>query len=348
MMSYSYDCEAGAARRRTFGLRLVPGGAGLLGLLLLGATPTYASPVKAAHGHKGHAMHTAVTQPGAGEVDASPIVARMGDVALHAHAVEKLVAGLSPADRAALAKDPKILTRVLAGALANRFLLNEALGKHWEEQPAVAAALERLRDNAIIQSYLASVAAAPTDFPTEADIETAYEVNKSALVAPVQYDVAQIFVASKDGADQETESKAREKILSLARQLRQAGANFAAIARANSEAKTTAARGGEIGWLSEAQLRPEIKAHVLGLKKGGVSEPIRLDDGWQILKLLDVKPAGTVTLDQVREALKQRLRQQRASELQRAYIGALIKANPISIDADALKNIGGASGEATR
>lgn len=321
-----------------------------LAAALLMSTSVFGAPSKLAHARRGHATHTATAQPGAqpSAADSTPIVARMGDISIHADQVQKLIANLSSTDRSAITKDPKVLARVLGGILANRFLLNEAVGKHWEEQPEVAAALARLRDNAIIQSYLESVAMPPADFPTEADIEAAYDANKAALVAPPQYDVAQIFVAAKDGADQATEDKAREKILAIARQLRQPGADFAAIAQTNSEAKTTAAHGGEIGWLSEAQLRPDIKAHVLSLKKGEVSEPVRLDDGWQILKLVDSRPAGTLTLDQVRGALKQRLRQQRAAELQRAYIAALIKANPISVDAAGLKSLVGTAGEASQ
>ncbi|MEW6438538.1 MAG: peptidylprolyl isomerase [Pseudomonadota bacterium] len=325
-------------------------GCAALAAALLTSTYAFAAPGKLAHAHRGHLTHTAVAQPEAqpAAADSSPVVARMGNVALHADEVQKLVASLGAADRSAIASDPKVLARVLSGMIANRFLLDEALAKHWQDQPAVAAALVRMRDNAIVQSYLESVAVPSEDFPSEADIEAAYNANKAALVSPPGYDVAQIFIAAKDGADQATEDKAREKILAIAHQLRQPGSDFAAIARANSESKATAPRGGEIGWLTEAQMRPDIKPHILGLAKGQVTEPLRLDDGWQILKLLDSRPAGTLTLDQVRGALKQRLRQQRAAELQRAYIAALLKANPISVNPTELKNLVGATGEAAQ
>ncbi len=326
--------------------------------LTLVLNPALAAPAKPMH-HR-HPIHTAVARPQTNPADTSPaadtsptadtspVVARMGRVVLHADKAQNVVANLPAADRAALARDPKILARVLAGVLADRFLLDAAQSKHWDEQPAIAAALQRLRDNAIVQSYLQSLTVPPADYPSDTEIAAAYEANKSALVGPKQFEVAQIFVAAKDSDDAAAETSARNKILAIARRLREPGSDFASIARSDSEAKASAVRGGEIGWLTEAQLRPEIKPQILALAKGGVSDPIRLADGWQILKLLDIKPAGTLSLDQVHDALKQRLRQQRASDLQRAYLADLIKSNPISVDAAALQKLVGATGEAAR
>ncbi len=93
---------------------------------------------------------------------------------------------------------------------------------------------------------------------------------------------------------------------------------------------------------------PDIKSKILGLAKGGVSDPIRLADGWQIIKLVDVRPERTLTLAEVHDALKQRLRQQRATELQRAYIAKIIEANPIAIDEIALQKLVGSSGQASQ
>jgi peptidylprolyl isomerase len=83
--------------------------------------------------------------------------------------------------------------------------------------------------------------------------------------------------------------------------------------------------GGDLGWIAENQIRPEIKAQVMGLAKNGVSEAIRLDDGWHILKLLDTKAAYTRTLPEVREQLVQQMRSERATAMRRAYLAELLK-----------------------
>jgi len=127
--------------------------------------------------------------------------------------------------------------------------------------------------------------------------------------------------------------------------LKQPGADFAALARGQSDEASSAARDGEIGWAAESELKPEIRSQVVGLGKGGVTDPVRLEDGWHILKLIDTEAAHTRPLAEVKEALIQRIRAERAEANRRAYIAELFKQNPPVINEIALsKLLGGNSG----
>ena len=81
---------------------------------------------------------------------------------------------------------------------------------------------------------------------------------------------------------------------------------------------------------------PGIRATVAGLAKDQVSDPVRLDDGWHVLKLLDVKPAATRTLAEVRDALAARLRADRAQGVRREYLSRLLEKNPPAVNELAL------------
>jgi len=116
-------------------------------------------------------------------------------------------------------------------------------------------------------------------------------------------------------------------------------ADFAAVARELSDEREVAVRGGEIGWLAEEQIVPGIRATVVGLSKGGVSEPVRLDDGWHILKLLDVRAPSVRTLAEVREALVAQLRAERARTNRQAYLSRLLEQNPPAINELTLQRI---------
>jgi parvulin-like peptidyl-prolyl isomerase len=120
--------------------------------------------------------------------------------------------------------------------------------------------------------------------------------------------LAQIFIALPKTADKTTTDKAQGKLEAVKKSLHQNGADFAAIAKANSEESESAPRGGEIGWLGENQVQPEVRPQVLSLSKNATSEPIRLEDGWHILKVLDIKEAYTPTLDEIRSQLVQQTR----------------------------------------
>ncbi|XSC48412.1 peptidylprolyl isomerase [Bradyrhizobium sp. RDT10] len=129
--------------------------------------------------------------------------------------------------------------------------------------------------------------------------------------------------------------QSKKKLDEIQGKLKAPNADFAAIARAEGEAKG----GGDLGWVAENQIRPEIKVQVIGLAKNAMSEPIRLDDGWHILKLLDTKAAYTRTLPEVREQLVQQMRSERATMMRRAYLAELLKQHPPILNELALSNL---------
>lgn len=296
--------------------------------------PTKATPPQAAP------SRAAIAKPSVPASDAQPasdVIARLGNVDVTADDVRAEIGRLGARDQEALAHDPALMSRTVRLLLANRLVLKEALAKKWEQQPAVAAQLERVREQAIIESYLQSVSAAPDGFPTEAQIQAVYESNMSAMLVPRQFRVAQIFVAA--APDKQSEDKVRRKLDQVQRKLQQAGADFAAIAAADSEDRVAAENGGELGWLSDAQLRPEIRGQVMGLANGAVSDPIRLDDGWHIIRLIDTKAAYTRQLAEVRDQLAQRIREERVSANRRAYLAKLIEQSPPVINELALSHL---------
>jgi parvulin-like peptidyl-prolyl isomerase len=121
--------------------------------------------------------------------------------------------------------------------------------------------------------------------------------------------------------------------------LHQPAADFAAIAKGESEEPESAARGGEIGWLTESQIQPEVRSQVGSLTKNSVSEPIRLEDGWHILKVLDIKEGYTPTLEEIHSALAQQLRTEKTQANSQAYLAKLLQQTPVAINELALSKV---------
>jgi parvulin-like peptidyl-prolyl isomerase len=278
-------------------------------------------------------------KPAASSGNDADVVARAGDNNLTRDDVRTFVSTLSPAEQAALARDPALFSQTLRMILANQLILKEALTKKWQDTPAISAQLEKVRENAIVETYLQSVSAMPKEFPSEGDLRKAYDANQAALTLPRQFKVAQIFVTSPENADKDTAEKAKKKLADIQGKLKQPGSDFAAVAKSDSDERLSADRGGEIGWLSETQLRPEIKPIVIGLAKGGISEPISVPGGWHIVKVIDTKDAGPAAFEDVREPLAQRLRAQAAESNRRAYMAKLLDQSPPSINELALSSV---------
>ncbi|HZC95945.1 MAG TPA: peptidyl-prolyl cis-trans isomerase [Bradyrhizobium sp.] len=267
------------------------------------------------------------------------VVARVGDSDVTAEEVRAAIAFLDARQQTAVARDPALLSQTVRAILANRLVLKEALTKKWDQQPAVTAQLARARDSVIAESYLQSVTAPPDGYPSEAEIKSVYDANASAFLVPRRFRLAQIVVTLAKDADKAAEDAARKKFDDVARKVRQPGADFAALARSLSDDTATAERDGEVGWVAEPDLRAEIRAQVIGLPKAGTTEPIRLDDGWHILKLVDTEAARTRPLADVRDALVQRIRAERVEANRRAYMAELLKQTPPVVNEIALSKL---------
>ena len=103
--------------------------------------------------------------------------------------------------------------------------------------------------------------------------------------------VSEIFLAV-DTPDQD--AKVQKNIQDLETQL-QSGAPVNVIARQFSQSPSAAA-GGDIGWVYDGQLAPELNAELAKMSAGGVSQPIRATGGYYILALRERQEASNVKL----------------------------------------------------
>ena len=73
------------------------------------------------------------------------------------------------------------------------------------------------------------------------------------------------------------------------------GAPFALLAQQFSSA-ASAARGGDVGWVREGELRPEIDAVIKQMVPGSLSKPIQVPGGIYVIALIDTKISESDTL----------------------------------------------------
>ncbi|OAF02710.1 peptidylprolyl isomerase [Bradyrhizobium centrolobii] len=272
-------------------------------------------------------------------VKGGEVIARVGDSDVTAEEVRATMQLLDARQQAAMARDPALLSQTVRAILANRLVLKEAMAKKWDQQPAVVAQLARARDTLIVETYLQSVTTVGDNYPSDADIRSVYEANASAFLVPRRFRLAQVVVNLAKDADKSTEDAARKKLDDVVRKIKQPGAEFGAIARSSSDDASSAGREGEIGWVAEPDLRTEIRGQVTGLPKSGITDPIRLEDGWHVLKLLDTEASHTRPLADVREGLVQRMRAERVEANRRAYVAELLKQTPPVVNEIALSKL---------
>jgi parvulin-like peptidyl-prolyl isomerase len=262
----------------------------------------------------------------------TPPVGKIGAVEIHATEFRSSLSSLSDVESAALAKDPEMLKQVLKTLLVQKLVLQEALAKKWDEDPKIKSKLERLRESTLTDSYLQSISEPPPSYPSEAEITAAYETNKASLVVPKQFRLAQIYINLPEGADAAAITKAEAKVEAVKKALKAKGADFPSLARQFSEESQSSANDGEIGWVAESQIQPEIRQQLPKLELNVVSAPLKLADGWHFLKVMDIKEANTPVLAQVRPQLIQQLRAAKTRENSQAHLAKLLEENPLAIN----------------
>ena len=92
-------------------------------------------------------------------------------------------------------------------------------------------------------------------------------------------DVSHILLRTNEGRDDATQ---KNRIDAIYREL-QGGADFASLARRYSEDSQSAAKGGDLGWVSGEELGGELAQAIAKLPDGGISKPIRTPYGYHIL-----------------------------------------------------------------
>lgn len=257
----------------------------------------------------------------AAPADEAKLLVSSGGVEISVEDIRGSLETLDARQLAAVREDKVLLEQVVRSFIAQHLVLNQALEKKWDEEPQVVARLKRARDTALTQSYLESVAQPPAHFPDEDELKAAYELRKPSLLVPRTYRMAQVFVPVAPNADANTQQQAKEKIQAAERFVHD-GKNLV-----------------EIGWLTENQIQPEIRTKMPVLKSNTTSQPIRFDDGWHLLKVLETRESYTPTLDQVRAQLRVTLRNERLRENTQAYLARLLKETPIVLDQAALQRV---------
>jgi peptidyl-prolyl cis-trans isomerase SurA len=157
---------------------------------------------------------------------------------------------------------------------------------------------------------------------TDAEVTKFYDDNKKAFNrAEPQIHMAQILVTPYPDANvhnlknnkAQNEGEAQSKIKDLEARL-QRGEDFGILAQNYSEDAQFAPSGGDMGMIPESNLEkyPDLRKLIVSLPVGSPSQPVKLPDGYRILKVISREPAGQRDLQdprvqqEIREALLNR------------------------------------------
>lgn len=162
-----------------------------------------------------------------------------------------------------------------------------------------------------------------SDFKKESQekIKTYYEANKSEFTSEKQVKASHILVKGDKGL-----AKAKK----LKKQIDE-GSDFAKLAKDNSEDPVSAAKGGDLGFFSEGAMVPEFEEKAFSMKVGEVSDPVKSQFGYHIIKVMEVKGASTTKFEEVEGRIAKKLIAQKKVTQWVKDLEEQLKQNPDSI-----------------
>jgi parvulin-like peptidyl-prolyl isomerase len=161
------------------------------------------------------------------------------------------------------------------------------------------------------------------------ELKKYFDAHPEKFRKPETVTISEIFLSSAG----KNEAQVKARAMELVTQSR-SGTDFGALAAANSEREIDGVRAapqnkGKVGTFDVRTLRDDIANGIKGVKVGGVSEPLRSNDGYQIVRVDERTAAGTSATfneNQVREAVTmERAEKEREDYLARLRADAYIK-----------------------
>jgi len=141
---------------------------------------------------------------------------------------------------------------------------------------------------------------------SEKDVKEYYEKNPSKFKQP---DTVKLRIITT------TDEKKAQDILAKIK----AGEDFGDIAYKMSE-DPYRVKGGDLGYMHKGMMIPEIEEAAAKLKVGEVSDIVKVENAWFIIKLEDKKPERVVTFEEIKGELKKELEKNRIQEIKEAWI----------------------------
>lgn len=144
---------------------------------------------------------------------------------------------------------------------------------------------------------------------TQADLERAYADNREMYSTPEQIRASHILLKT-EGKDDAAVKAAAEDLLKQAR----GGADFAELAKKHSEDEGTKASGGDLDFFGRGRMVPEFDTAAFALEAGQISDLVKTQYGYHVIKLTEKRGGTTRTLDEVKPQLTEQISREKAQQ----------------------------------
>lgn len=148
-----------------------------------------------------------------------------------------------------------------------------------------------------------------------------YDSHPELFQQPEQVKASHILIKVEQDADAQKKTAAEKKIEQIQKRLKK-GEDFATLARENSEGPS-ATNGGDLGYFKRGTMVKPFEDAAFALEVNQVSDVVKTQFGYHLIKLVDRKPAQTMAYAEVKPKLVDHLKQQKVKLEVDTYLDGL-------------------------
>lgn len=159
---------------------------------------------------------------------------------------------------------------------------------------------------------------------SDKDTRLYYSQNRLNFRKPERIKASHILFMTMEKPEDEAaaiETKAQE----ILKQIREGG-DFAALAREHSEDSGSGAKGGDLGWFGRGQMVPEFENTAFAMKASEVSDLVKSEFGFHIIKLFDREEARTRPYQEAREEIRELIAGERQATARIRFVDQVMAA----------------------
>ncbi len=220
--------------------------------------------------------------------------------------------------------EPKAKKEFLGKLIDREILILEAEKAGIDKREDVMRKIEECRRGVILEAFISEIMAGK-DEVTDEEAKKYYDEHKEEFQLGERIRVRHIVV------------KTLEEAQEIKKRLER-GEDFAELARKYS-ISPAAKWGGDLGYIQRGQVGKEFEKAAFSLKKpGDISDIVKTTFGYHIIKLEDRKPPQQLSFEEVKDKIKNRLKEEKRSKILEEYLKKAKKSYKIEVNEDLLEN----------
>ncbi|MBI5788225.1 MAG: peptidylprolyl isomerase [Candidatus Schekmanbacteria bacterium] len=178
----------------------------------------------------------------------------------------------------------------------------------------------QIKEGLTLQQYVEKEIASKVAV-TDEEAKKHYDQNQEMFKMPEQVKASHILIKVEPAADEAEKTAAHKKIEQIQERVKK-GEDFAALAKEVSQCPS-AEQGGDLGYFGRGRMVKPFEDTAFSINKDQVSDIITSDFGYHLIKVTDKKPEATAPFEEIKDRLKQYMKQMKVEEKVKEFAGKL-------------------------